>query len=102
MEDTDVLHHLLGIEEQAAALVDNAQAEADRRVKEAEEKNRLAYDGAYRELMAVLESEHQKNAATAKTEYEQALDEYRRSLDQMPRNNDGFSALAFSLLVNEK
>ena len=101
MEDTDVLQHLLGIEGQAAALVDDAQTEADRRVRAAEEQNRLAHDGAYQELTAVLEAEHQKNAAAAKAEYGQTLDEYRRSLDQMPLNNDGFSALVFSLLVKE-
>ena len=102
MEDTDILQHLLEVENQAAALVDDAQAEADRRIKEAEEQNRLAYDEAYQKLTADLEAEHQKSVEAAKTEYDRSLDEYRRSLDTMPREEGAFSALAFSLLVKEK
>jgi len=99
MEDRDVLQHLLEIEGQAAVLVDDAQAEADRRVKEAEEQNRLAYDGKYQKIVKELEAVCQKEVETAKTEYNKSLDEYRMSLDLMPRDAGAFSALAFSLLV---
>ena len=102
MEDTDVLRHLLGIEEQAAALVNDAESESDRRVKEAEERNRLAYDGAYQKLIADLEAEYQTNEAAAKEEYSRTLLEFRRSLETMSKRKDDFSALAFSLLVKEK
>jgi F0F1-type ATP synthase membrane subunit b/b' len=39
-EDKDVLQHLLHLEAEASALVDDAQAEADRRVSEGEKQNR--------------------------------------------------------------
>ena len=102
MDDSDILQHLLEIEGQAAALVDDAQAEADRRIKEAEEQNRLAFDGAYRELTGKLETEYQKIIESVKQEYNTRLEEYRASLDKIPKRNDRFSALAFSLLVEEK
>jgi vacuolar-type H+-ATPase subunit H len=101
MDDPDILQHLLEIENQAAVLVDDAQAEADRRIKEAEEKNRLVFDAAYRELTGTLEAEYQKTADSVKSGYEIQLDEYRKSLDSMPKQAGAFSALVFSLLVEE-
>jgi len=102
MEDKDILQHLLEIEGSAAALVDDAQAEADRRIKEAEEQNRLAYDGEYQKLIAELETEYKKELDAARAEYDKSLDEYRQSLDTMPRDNNAFSALAYSLLLGEE
>jgi vacuolar-type H+-ATPase subunit H len=102
MEDKDILQHLLEIEGKAASLVNDAQAEADRRVKEAEEQNRLAYDGAYQKLTAELETEYQGVLSSTKADYDKSLDEYRQSLEAMPRDNNGFSALAFSLLLGEE
>jgi len=40
MENEGALEHLLKIESDAAALVSDAQEEADRRVQESEKKNR--------------------------------------------------------------
>jgi vacuolar-type H+-ATPase subunit H len=102
MEDKDILQHLLEIEGEAAVLVNDAQAEADKRIKEAEEQNRLAYDGEYQNLIAELETEYKKELNAARTEYDKFLDEYRQSLDAMPRDNGAFSALIFSLLLGEE
>ena len=102
MDDSDILQHLLEIEGQAATLVDDAQAEADRRIKEAEEQNRLAFDEAYQKLTVELETEYQKVAGAVRDEYDKTLDEFRAGLDCMPKHNESFSALAFSLLVGKK
>jgi len=102
LEDTDILQHLLEIESQASTLVNDAQMEADRRVKEAEEQNRQAYDAGYQKLITELEAEYRKEQDAVKVEYDKALDEYRQSLAGMSMDANGFSALAFSLLLGEK
>jgi vacuolar-type H+-ATPase subunit H len=102
MEDQDVLQHLLEIESQAAVLVDDAQAEAGRRIKEAEEKNRSHYDQSYRALVENLDKEYETNIAAVKEKYGRELDAYRESLDRMPVDGEGFSALASALLFGEK
>ena len=102
MDDKDILQHLLEIEGQAAALVDDAQAEADRRVKAAEEQNRLAYDQSYQVLIAGLNKEYRKASEDVKTEYNKLIDQYRTSLKGMPMQNERFSGLAYSLLVDGK
>jgi vacuolar-type H+-ATPase subunit H len=102
MNDTDVLQHLLEIEAQASVLVDDAQAEADRRLKSAEEQNRSFYEGQYQNLIGELEEEYHKQLEVFKSGYTKSLDEYRCSLDSMPVNTGAFSSLAFSLLFGEK
>ena len=102
MNDTDILQHLLEIEGQAATLVDDALAEGDRRIKEAEEKNRLFFEESYKQITEEKEADYQKAALNVKAEYDKLLDEFRTGLDQMPRHNEAFSALAFSLLLDKK
>jgi vacuolar-type H+-ATPase subunit H len=99
MDDTEILQHLLIIEEQAATLVDDAQAEADRRIKEAEEQNHIIYDQSYQQLIEKLDAGFQETADAVKKDYDRLLDEYMESLKNMPRQNEAFSALAFSFLV---
>ncbi|MDR1931113.1 MAG: hypothetical protein LBQ44_10880 [Treponema sp.] len=98
MEDGEVLQHLLEIESKASALVDDAQAEADRRLKQAEEENRAFYDEQYRGLITELDGEYTEQIGAAKAEYKRTLDAYRLTLDAMPVNTEAFRALAFSLL----
>ena len=102
MNDTDILQHLLEIEGQAATLIDDAQAKADQRIKEAEEQNRLVFDESYQKLTAELETEYQQSVNTIKSEYNQLLDQYRSDLAGMPRQNEEFFALAFSLLMENE
>jgi vacuolar-type H+-ATPase subunit H len=102
MEDQDVLQHLLEIESQATILVNDAQAEAGRRIKETEEKNRSRYDMSYRSLVEDLDREYGKNIKAVREEYRLELDAYRENLDRMPVNEEGFSALASLLLFGEK
>ena len=102
MNDTDILQHLLEVEGQAATLVDDAQAKADMRIKEAEEQNRLYFEESYKQITAEKEADYQKAAVYVKAEYEKLLNEFRAELDQIPRHNEAFSALAFSLLLDNK
>jgi vacuolar-type H+-ATPase subunit H len=103
MDDGEILQHLLEIEAKASILVDDAQAEADKRLKQAEEQNRAAYEEQYRSLVEKLTTEYDEQIGAARSEYQRTLDAYRSSLDTMPVNTDAFCALAFSLFcVGEK
>jgi vacuolar-type H+-ATPase subunit H len=102
MENTDVLQHLLEIESRASVLVDDAQAEADKRIRAAEEQGRLAYDRQYQDLVQKLEAEYTVQVQAIRAEYRQSLEEYRKSLDFMPLDQDAFSALALRFLTGGK
>jgi hypothetical protein len=100
-EEGSVLQHLLEIESEAAALVDNAQAEADRRLKESEEQNRIRYEQEYRRLAEQLDGERRERLAAVRAEYDAGLDAYRAGLDTTPLHADDFSRLTFALLFGE-
>jgi hypothetical protein len=100
--DRNVLRHLLELETKAAALVDDAQAEADRRVAEGEKRSRARYDEAYAAEVAALEAAYTAEIAAVKADYKRQLDTYREGLKAMPVNRGAFSALAERFLIREK
>jgi len=98
-EDKDVLHHLLHLEEQASALVNDAQAEADRRTAEAENRNRTHHDEAYAAEVARLEAGYAGEINAVREEYKKQLDAYRAELLARPADKNAFNALAEKFLV---
>jgi Skp family chaperone for outer membrane proteins len=99
--DQDLLHHLLEVEAHAATLVEDAQAEGDRRITEHETQRRAEYDETYAREAAELEERYQREYKAVKTEYQQRLDAYRGSLETMPVYRDKFFKLVSSLLFGE-
>jgi F0F1-type ATP synthase membrane subunit b/b' len=89
----ELLGHLLKIEAEAAALVDDAQAEADRRVAEGERQNRARYEERYGQEAAALEAEYVKAVAAVKENYKRELDAYRDGLAAIKTDTEGFAAL---------
>ncbi|GHV72896.1 hypothetical protein AGMMS49940_01980 [Spirochaetia bacterium] len=100
--ETDVLKHLLDVEAQASSLVDEAQAEADRRVSESEKENRARYDEQYGVLAAQLNREYEAAVLAVKEDYTRQLDGYSSSLAAMPVHGDAFSALAERLFFGDR
>jgi len=94
MDDHEVLQHLLNLEAEAAALVNDAQAEADRRISEAEKLNRSRHDEIYTREAASLEAKFARDLALFKENYEKQLEEYRESLMAQPLETAAFSSLA--------
>jgi vacuolar-type H+-ATPase subunit H len=101
-EDKDILHHLLHLEAEASALVDGAQAEADRRVSEGENRNRIRHDEVYAAEVAKLEASYNGEINAVREDYKKQLDSYRNSLTSMPLDHAAFSALAGKFLTERK
>jgi regulator of protease activity HflC (stomatin/prohibitin superfamily) len=96
--DRDVLRRLLKVESEAAALVDEAQAEADRRIAEGEKESRSRYEARYGREAERLDGDYAKTILAIKEQYQNQLDAYRESLNAMPVRKDVFFALAEGLL----
>jgi len=90
----DVLHHLLDLEAEAQALVNDAQAEADKRVAEGEKKGRESHDAAYGAEAARLEAEYGREIAAVRADYQTRLDAYGEELRGRPVDRAAFGALA--------
>jgi len=101
MDDHEILQHLLSLENEAAALVDDAQAEADRRVSEGEKINRSRYDENYAREVETLEVAYSQKIAAVKEGYRKLLEEYGNNLKTIPLNPEAFSSLIDKFLFND-
>jgi vacuolar-type H+-ATPase subunit H len=101
MDNKEVIDHLLKIESEAAALVNDAQAEADNRITEAEKQNRAAFDKRFLEENQRLEKEFLQLKEQARQEYRKELETYKERISSVHVNNDRFSALLDSLVLGE-
>jgi vacuolar-type H+-ATPase subunit H len=93
MDNDNTLEHLLKIEAEAAALVNDAQAEADRRIHENEEKNRKTYEERYKTEAQMRESALGKEKEKLKEQYQQMLEEYRNGISNAKTDMEKFSEL---------
>ena len=98
MDDHEILQHLLSLENKAAALVDDAQAEADRRVSEGEKLNRSRYEETYAREVEALEVSYNQKITAVKEGYRKQLEEYGNYLRTIPIYPEAFSSLAEELL----
>ena len=101
-EDKNVLRHLLHLEEEASSLVDGAQAEANRRLAEAEKQCRIQFDEKYSAEVERLENAHNKLLDDIKEDYRKQLDAYRSELVSRSVNEAAFSDLAKELFLEGK
>jgi hypothetical protein len=100
--DQDILRHLLDVETDAQSLVNDAQAEADRRTAEMEKRNRARYEERYTREAALLDSRYESELGAIKDEYNRRLDEYRLGLDDRKPDYAEFYRLLDSFLGKDR
>ena len=91
--EIDALNHLLEVEKNATALINDAAEEADRRLSEARAKYNAEYKARYDKEAAELESEYQKAHEQISDKYQKEIDSYKESLAAKPQNSKAFSEL---------
>jgi vacuolar-type H+-ATPase subunit H len=100
--DQDVLQHLLDVEAGAQSLVNDAQAEADRRAAEAEKRNRARYEEQYTKEATLMDSRYEAGIEAVRAEYNGRLEEYRLSLEAHKPDYSAFCRLLDGFLRKEK
>ena len=93
MENNSALDYLLKVEAEASAIVNETQEEADRRIRENEEKNRAVFDEQYKARFLKHQSDFKKAAEEIKIKYQTALDEYRVEISQIKADTREFANL---------
>jgi F0F1-type ATP synthase membrane subunit b/b' len=101
MDNDEVLGHLLKIESEAAALVNDAQAEADKRVLEAEKQNHAAYEERYRKEGERLGNEFQALKEKIRRQYQTELESYSNKITSLHIDVNRFSALLDRFVTEE-
>jgi len=101
MDNNEVLDHLLKIEAEAAALLKEAQTEADKRIMEAEKENRAAYDKRFLEENQKMEKGFLQSKELARQDYQKELEAYKEKISSVHVNTDRFSGLLDSFVLGE-
>ena len=101
MDNISTLDNLLQIETQAVALVNDAQAEADRRIRESEAKNHSVYEESFRAKIQELEISLKEEKEKIKKRYQDELDEYRKEISMVDADYDRFSSLLNNYLTSK-
>ena len=102
MDNDEILGHLLKIESEAAAMVDDAQAEADRRILEAERQNHANFEERYQRESEKLENEFNAIKQDAHRQYQAELDAYRETISSVSVDVNRFTVLLDRLVTEEE
>jgi vacuolar-type H+-ATPase subunit H len=94
----NTLDYLLKIEAQAAELIKDAQAEAERRIHDNGEKCRTAFEEHYRMESEARELLLKKETEELKIQFNQTLDDYQKEISGIKVNTECFSSLLNSYL----
>jgi F0F1-type ATP synthase membrane subunit b/b' len=101
MDNKEVLGHLLEIESEASALVNEAQAEADRRILEVEKQNHAAYEERYSGESKRLEREFNTVKENARQQYQTELEAYREEISSIHVDVNRFATLLDKFITEE-
>ncbi|MDR3301749.1 MAG: hypothetical protein LBT01_04365 [Spirochaetaceae bacterium] len=98
MDEQQILNHLFDLEKNAAAIVDEANTEANKRINDHETACRNAYESQYAKEYAALEDAYKGQIAALDADYQQKLDDYKGSLQGAALDKAAFFTLAKKLL----
>ncbi len=101
MTETDVIGHLLDVEQQAAEMLLDAQVEADHRVEQARSAADADYKIQYEKLVSDLEKKYETKLKAVEDEHSVVMKEYKASIDNMKTDKVSFNALMDKLLFAE-
>ena len=93
MKNNEELENLLKIEAQAADFVNDAQAEADRRIQENENKNRSEFEKTLAAETEVKENIYKTEKEKIENQYQSILEEYCREISGLHINTEKFCTL---------
>ncbi len=96
--ETDVIGHLIDIEQQASTLLLDAQSEADRRITEAKTKADDQYKAGYEKIVSSLEESYNTTKQTLLDGHKKQLDEFKTRVESSPKTEDQFNQLLKELL----
>ena len=99
MDESDILQHLLRVEQEATGLAVEAQIEADRRIAENEKSAREKYQSVYSIRLEELDAEFSRRSNSVRLEYQASLDAFRVELERKPLHPQDFTRTATEFLT---
>jgi vacuolar-type H+-ATPase subunit H len=101
MNNDEIIGHLLKIESEASTMVDEAQAEADKRLLEADRQYHVTFEERYSQERKRLENEFQATKEKVQQQYQAELETCRKNVAGINSDTNRFSTLLNKLVAGE-
>lgn len=98
-KEADVITHLLEVESQASALIDDAQTESSRRILSAKQKADESFQAKYRELVEVLENDYSQKIKSLDENHRKAFEIYQETIRNSNKDVDAFNSMLDKILL---
>ena len=98
--DSDILSRLLEVESAASLLVDEAGAEASRRVLNAKAQADELYHSKYLSAVGQLENQFNQNVQNYQKQHDADFEQYTNNLKQKAKDTGAFNAFMNKTLFN--
>lgn len=99
-EELNVISHLLEVEKEASYLVDDALKESEKRLSEARSQLSSKYKKEYESLVKTMDGDFQSKKNDLQKKHDDALAEYKSSVENRNQNTKAFNQLVHKLLFN--
>lgn len=97
--EVNVISHLLEVESQASALIEDAQIESNKRIMQAKTKADEIYYSKYRDSIQTLESEYNQKIKSYEAEHNAEIESYKNKILNSVKDVDAFNALLNKTLL---
>ena len=97
--EINVITHLLQVENDASSLVNESQAEADKRIAFARSQADSKYKTEYEQIIAKRDSEYNEKIKSIKELHKKTLQDYKTSIEQIPQNIEAFNLFLKKVLA---
>lgn len=98
--EVNVISHLLEVESQASALIDDAQIEGNKRIIAAKTKADELFYSKYSENVASLEIQYNQIIESYETAHKEMLESYKKQILASEKNTEAFNSFLSSKLNN--
>lgn len=97
-EEISVINHLLKVEKEAYALIDEALKDSEIKIASARAASDSEYREKYGECVRKLENEYKNNLASISEGHHKLLEEYKSQLVNQPQNYQAFEKFLDKIL----
>lgn len=98
-QEIDVIGHLIDVERNAASLLADAQAEADKRISSARAKADEMYRAQYTAIVDSEEAAYAQKSDELKRQCEKTITDYKTRIGAVAKDTAAFTALLDKLLA---
>lgn len=90
--EVSVIAHLLEVEKQSSALVDEAQVEGNKRILRCKSQAEEKFYTTYHDMDHQMEVEYNKNLDSLNKEHREQIDAYKQQILAMPKDAQAFNS----------